>query len=386
MDVARTPAIRRPVRFVTFVGFLTFISVPLLLTLVGLRPGADDNRQPSPRPALDARGLVDEQTYQQMDRYLQDSFALRGLAVRINAKLNDSVWKGDTDQVRRGKGDWLYYGPSLSQLCTEAMRPAEGVATLERFASTIEAQGARFVYTLAPEKSSVYPEYLTDRLATDGRCAFEAREQIRTGLAGQAWYVDLYRAVDELKAESPEPIYHPRDTHWTEQGAGVLLERLVDTVRPGMWKPEEYTQVGTEPFQPDLTRLLGLGQTIEAPRYVVARPGITTTEGPETPVAGTFPIRHFTSSAGGAAGADLIPGKTVMLYDSFTIGSIPNLAPFFEDVTFIHWNALGTIDLRAQLAGAKTVIAEGAEREFTWRMRDKVSPTGFAGSAGAPGS
>ena len=134
MDVARTPAIRRPVRIVTVIGFLAFISVPLLLTFAGVRPGADDNRKPSARPALGARELVDEQTYQQMDRYLQDSFALRGLAVRINAKLNDKVWKGDTDQVRRGKGDWLYYGPSLSQLCTEAMRPAEGVAMLERFA------------------------------------------------------------------------------------------------------------------------------------------------------------------------------------------------------------------------------------------------------------
>ena len=209
MDVARTPAIRRPVRIVTVIGFLSFISVPLLLTLAGLRPGADDNRKPSPRPALDARGLVDEQTYQQMDRYLQDSFALRGLAVRINAKLNDKIWKGDTDQVRRGKGEWLYYGPSLSLLCTEAMRPAEGVATLERFASTVEASGARFLYTLAPEKSSIYPEHLTDRLTTDGRCAFDARDQIRAGLAGQPWYVDLYPEVEQLKATSPGPSTTP---------------------------------------------------------------------------------------------------------------------------------------------------------------------------------
>ena len=97
VDVARTPAIRKPVRVVMVVGFLSFISLPLLLTLVGMRPGADDNRKPSPRPELGARSLVDEQTYQQLDRYLQDSFALRGLAVRINAKLNDKVWKGDTD-------------------------------------------------------------------------------------------------------------------------------------------------------------------------------------------------------------------------------------------------------------------------------------------------
>ena len=103
-------------------------------------------------------------------------------------------------------------------------------------------------------------------------------------------------------------------------------------------------------------------------------------------MAGHVPDPPLHLQLDAAGGADLIPGKTVMFYDSFTIGSIPNLAPFFEDVTFIHWNALGTIDLPAQLAGAKTVIAEGAEREFTWRMRDKVAPTGLAGPAGAPGS
>ena len=155
-----------------------------------------------------------------------------------------------------------------------------------------------------------------------------------------------------------------------------MLERIIDTLQPGMWTPEEYASVGTEPFEPDLTRLLGLGQTMQTPHYVVQRPGVTTSEGPETPVAGTFPIRHFTSSATGDAA--LIPGKTLMFYDSFTMGSIPNLAPFFEDVTFVHWNALGTIDLPAYLAGAGTVIAEGAEREFTWRMREKVAAFGIA--------
>ena len=60
-------------------------------------------------------------------------------------------------------------------------------------------------------------------------------------------------------------------------------------------------QTGTEPFEPDLTRLLGLGQTIQTPHYVVQRPGVTTMEGPGDPGGGTFPIRHFTSTSTGAA-------------------------------------------------------------------------------------
>ncbi|MEA3217458.1 MAG: hypothetical protein QOJ19_3614, partial [Acidimicrobiia bacterium] len=165
-----------------------------------------------------------------------------------------------------------------------------------------------------------------------------------------------------------------------EQGAGVMLRSLVDSLKPGLWNEAEYQPTSDEPFEPDLTRLLGLPQTISTPHYQLRRPGVSTTELPSEPLKGTFAIRHFSSVS--SAGAALIPGKTVMIYDSFAIGSIPNLAPFFEDITFIHWNALGVYDVPAQLRGASTVLMEGAEREFTWRMREKVVQTGLAEAVG----
>jgi hypothetical protein len=179
--------VRRKVDIVVLVGFLAFLALPLMLTLTGVRPGSYDNRAPTEAPALGGDNLLEARTYQQLDRYLQDRFAFRGLAVRISAKLNDKIWKGDTDQVKRGQGDWLYYGPSLDQLCTEAMRPAEGLAVLDRFATTVQASGADFRYVLAPEKTSIYPENLTDKGRADNECAVEARDELRRGLEGQAW-------------------------------------------------------------------------------------------------------------------------------------------------------------------------------------------------------
>jgi hypothetical protein len=360
---------------VVLVGFLAFICLPLILTVAGTRPGSYDNRAPTDAPALGGDNLLDVATYQQLDRYLQDRFAFRGLAVRISAKLNDQIWRGDTDQVRRGRGEWLYYKPSLDQLCTEPMTPAEGLDVIGRFARTVEAGGARFRYALAPEKTSVYPEHLTDKSRTDNECAVEARDEIRRGLEAQSWYVDLYRPIEALKTASAEPIYHPRDTHWTGKGSGVLLEGVVESLQPGLWRPDEFVDTGLEPFEPDLTRLLGLGQNIQTPLYEVRRDGVTTVEGPEEAVDGSFPTRRFTSTS---TAAPLIEGRTVMIYDSFTLGSLTNLAPYFADITFVHWNALGVADLGPLLGDADTVVAEGAEREFTWRMREKLAATGLA--------
>ncbi|MEA3217272.1 MAG: hydrolase-like domain, acetyltransferase AlgX, partial [Acidimicrobiia bacterium] len=149
---------RRKVHYIVLVGFLAFLVVPLALTLAGRRPGASDNRQPSPAPTLGGDALLQASTYQQLDRYLQDRFAFRGLAIRVSAKLNDKLWKGDTDQVRRGKGEWLYYQPSLTQLCTESLSPAAGTNALGQLVSALEAGGKTVRYLLAPEKSSIYPE------------------------------------------------------------------------------------------------------------------------------------------------------------------------------------------------------------------------------------
>jgi hypothetical protein len=370
---------RRATQLVVVVGFLAFISVPLLLTLAGARPGSTDNRQAAAAPDLGPRSLVDERTYQELDRYLSDQFSLRELAIRADAKLDDVVWKGDRGDVRRGEDGWLYYAPSLTRLCTEPLAPADGVAVLDRFAAGLQSQGVEFRYLLAPEKSTLYPEHLTDRLRGDGECGREAVEVLRgeLGSAERPWYVDLYEPLEALKAASPEPIYYPRDTHWDQFGASRFVEEVARSLGEDLWHAEDVEQVGLRPFEPDLTRLLGLPQTIEVPELAVVRPGVASSAWEETPVEGAEAILRATSTSSSGE-RDLVEGRSVVLYDSFGLAALDLLKPFFADVAFVHWNALGDPAVEALLDEADTVVAEGAEREFTWRMREKLDLTGLA--------
>jgi hypothetical protein len=368
---------RRGVRLLVVVGFLTFITLPLLVTVAGVRPGSVENRAATEVPDLGGQALLQENTYQALNQYLIDRWAFRGLAVRANAKLNDKVWKTEAaGDVRRGKDDWLYFGPSLRRLCTEALTPTQSLDVLDAFARAIEASGRPFVYALAPEKTSIYPEHLTDRQRNEGSCAFAERDKLRAALADPArtWNVDLYGPLETLKAQSPVPIYHPRDTHWTQRGAAVEVQELVEGLQPGLWQDSELQSTGQTALVPDLTRLLGLPKTDHEEAFTVVRPGVTTTEGPPTPVEGDFSIRHFQSTS---TGVPLITGRTVMLYDSFTLPAVGMLAPFFADLTLVHWNVVGKADVAGMLAEADRVVAEGAEREFAWRMGDKVVGTGL---------
>ncbi|MPY95228.1 MAG: hypothetical protein GEV08_19875 [Acidimicrobiia bacterium] len=364
-------------RLLVVVGFLAFICVPLVLTLAGQRPGATDNRAAGDLPALSARRLVDEQTYQELDRYLSDQFALRALAIRADAKLDDVLWKGDRGDVRRGEDGWLYYAPSLTQLCTEPLAPVDAVRVLDRFAAGLESQGTTFRYLLVPEKSTLYPEHLTDRLRDDAACGREAVDVLRgeLGQPTRPWYVDLYEPLAELKARHVEPVYHQRDTHWNAVGASRFVAEVVRSLDPDLEPDDELRQVGTVPFELDLTRLLGLPQTVQIPQFQAVRPGVTTTAGEERTVQGAVPLLRYTSSS---TGAGVVDGRSVVIYDSFGLAALDLLAPFFADVTFVHWNALGDPQVEALLDGADTVVAEGAEREFTWRMADKLQATGLA--------
>jgi hypothetical protein len=368
---------RPGVRLLVLVGFVAFITFPLLVTVAGVRPGSVENRSPTAAPALGGQALLREGTYQSLNQYLIDRWAFRGLAVRANAKLNDKVWKTESaGDVRRGKDDWLFFGPSLRRLCTEALTPTQSLDVLDAFARAVEASGRPFVYALAPEKTSMYPEFLTDRQRNEGSCAFAERDKLRAALAGPSrpWSVDLYGPLESLKAQSAVPIYHPRDTHWTQRGAAVEVQQIVERAQPGLWRDDELHATGQAELVPDLTRLLGLPKTDHEESYAVVRPGVTTTEGPETPVEGDFAVRHLHSTS---TGAELIGGSTVMFYDSFTLPAVEMLAPFFSDLTLVHWNVVGKVDVDSMLAGADRVLAEGAEREFAWRMGDKVQGTGL---------
>ncbi len=373
---------RTPVKYLVVVGFVLSISVPFVASVAGLKPGNVENRAATAAPDLGGDALLKEKTYQALNRYLADRFALRGLAVRTNARLNDKIWKADSGDVRRGSDGWLFYHPSLRRLCTENLTVEGGLEVLDRFASQLDTSGRGFVYALAPEKSSVYPEYLADRSLDDGECAFEARDRLTEQLEARSFGVDLYGPLLERKAAQPEPIYHPRDTHWTMEGGAIYVERLIEALEPGLWNDAELVETGQQDIVPDLTRLLGLPQTEQETAFAVRRSGVETTENAPQPVEQVeFPIRNFTSTSSGAA---LVEGRTLLVYDSFTLPVIDLLAPFFADVTFVHWNALGIADVAALVEASDRVVIEGAEREFTWRMGEKLRPLSDELSDGLP--
>jgi len=380
MSNSSGPKRRWPAKLMSAV-FILAIAGPALLTLVGLRPQALENRPPAPLPELSASALRRADTYAEIGDYLSDRLAIRSLAIRLNARIDNSLFGARSDDVIVGADGWLYYRNSLIELCRDALSARDIVLGVESLATVVEQRGASFTLVMAPAKPWVYPEYLPSASTREADCAEQARREIRAELERLGWYSDLYPELGRLAAASSEPIYHPRDTHWTQLGSLVMVEELVDSLAPGQYRPEDIMVTGTRSFQPDLVRLLGLDHPVEEASIVVQRADIEVEEGLPMPIEGERSARRFTTSGDAAT----IEGRTVMIYDSFTgvPGAFELLAPHYRDITFVHWDTFIATGGVRWLVDADHVMVEVAEREIANRVRGAILESDLLASLGS---
>lgn len=88
--------------------------------------------------------------------------------------------------------------------------------------------GKRFVFMLAPDKHSVYPEFLPAGYLPDKR-GMDTADLLQAGLAERGIaFIDTRAVLGAAKETGP--LYWKRDTHWNQLGAlvafGALMENL----------------------------------------------------------------------------------------------------------------------------------------------------------------
>ena len=137
--------------------FLLLCLLPSLGILVFGESGAAANEILSPRPRWGWEVLS------QTADYLADHFALRQPMVALWSRLNAALGHSTDEQVLLGREGWLYYTPSLPDYLGEHLEDAD----LEQIARNLaflqqrcEESGRQFLFTIAPNKNSLYPEYM----------------------------------------------------------------------------------------------------------------------------------------------------------------------------------------------------------------------------------
>jgi alginate O-acetyltransferase complex protein AlgJ len=357
---------RRPRKSVfVLVLAVVFFFGPGVAYLAGVRPQQIENRPLTKFPSIhDGWKAVPE-----LGTWATDHLAGRKQAVSANQAVAEHVFKeqssnlagnktGQYSQVIQGRDGWLFLGDDVSVRCKSRAVPADQVARMKRLSQLVTQSGRKFVIMIAPDKSSVYPQYLPK--AYVGRdCAPAFTDRFWTAFAKNPTpgYVDARSPLIAAAKQSADPLYRPKDTHWDAEGISIEAQLLGDALDPGLRRGTHVVDAGTYSIIGDLTYLLGNPQKDVLPARNLVRDGVTLAPGSDLRLVRNVvtKVRNTTTDA------PLYQPKTLLLGDSFTDTSRVTVAKYFADLELLHNRSNMSVIANAMVS-RDTIVLQMGER------------------------
>lgn len=189
------------------------------------KPIANEILSSPPKLVSDA-GSFNVDVLDEAERYIADHFFGRTYLAKTWAELNASVFRTSVeDQVLLGTNDWLFFcntlndymGVSLSD--QELLQIAKKLSSIQR---SLEGEGKLFLFTIAPNKNSLYPSFMPEFIPERHESSNAARLKRYLKEEGVR-YVDLFEAF----WGEGQTLYYRTDSHWTNIGASLAADRLL---------------------------------------------------------------------------------------------------------------------------------------------------------------
>ncbi len=317
-----------------------------------------ENRVLSSFPSVkDENGNWNEDYFSQSEAWFSEHFGLRPEMVTAYGKLTHKLFATSSNQdVIIGKDDWLFYADTIndslgiSSITTNgAKHIAKTVSMLSEYAAEHDAE---LVFTVAPNKSSIYGEYLPSRFVTTGEP--NALDLLTEALSEtDVSYCDLRKALQSSAAKQPDfPIYHKLDTHWNGEGAMIGFSSLMHTLSLDDHGFPSAKREITQDWEGDLWKMLYPSEEHPDTNVVYDIPKTYETIGRFRSVD-DLNIRTECSSA---------EGSLLMVRDSFGRALIPLFSEAFASCTYIRADRIPLHMLESQ--PCDHVILEIVERNL----------------------
>ncbi|MBX3193607.1 MAG: hypothetical protein R2717_03240 [Schumannella sp.] len=333
------------------------IAASLALACVWLIPGsaANENRAVTAFPDLSRTGLATGRDFRDIDDALVDRLRVKGVVVSAIGDTLIDAGLSPTSRVFRGPSGEPFFSGELMGACLHRARMPGIDAYSRAVVSYFDYYGIDFLWAIAPDKSSVVREEIGPRADLLMACSDANRAQLEAAAAGPD--SPLLVAWDELIAE-PERVYFYGDLHWNPHGGAVFAELLLDRLgeegiaRPGVFDPSAIER--TKLYNPVGGLFFFMGSDRPEPTTLLAtrRDGVTTTYSVEAAPNGQLTERWQSTGPG------LIPGRTLVLHDSFWFYNKDVIAPYFADVTAVHLLSIGDPGALALIDGYDLVIVQ----------------------------
>lgn len=344
-------------------GSLLFLGVFLLTCLwplVGMAIAGPSEAAANERlaaiPSLTAAdGSFNLNVLNDTSDYFADHFASRQELVTANAKLEAALFgESAEDDVILGKDGWLFYKSTLDDYQgqdllsdREIWSAAHCLALIQEYA---QAQDVSFVFAVAPNKNTLYPEYMPDRCLRSETPGNAARLSEALQLEGVTT-ADLeaaFRAEDGI-------LYHRLDSHWNNLGAALAHDAITDALGSGaarFYQPDRFAAV--QDYDADLYQMLyPAGSEKDVQRYPVWGLSFTYDQ----------PIRSAEDQLIHTSCTDQ-DGRLLMFRDSFGNALHPFMAESYGAACFSRAMPYDLSLIESE--GADTLVIEIVERNIDW--------------------
>ncbi len=202
-----------------------------MVWLIDLDLGINVERIGLKPPRLDGRALLDNEYYLSLDQYFNDSFSLRSPLIFAKRWLDYRLFHmTDADSVHVGTDGWLYSRQSIDDYRKEACSAKQDierlVLELHAIERLIEATGRRFFFIVAPNKSTIYPEFV-GTLPQSPSCNYNNYDLFLEAIESHRLknFVRLDQLLRNAK-KSDALLYDPTSRFWNVQGAMVAADAI----------------------------------------------------------------------------------------------------------------------------------------------------------------
>lgn len=251
------------------VTFILLISAPLIdmKWKIDPFPYLDENRKLAEFPDMKPDFEELPTFVEKFESYYNDHFGFRNSLIRLNFFVKYKLLGiSPSDKVIVGKNGWLFNASDGEMYDYRGMPEFDetmlqkSVAFIERKRQFLEQRGIKYIFVIAPNKSTVYRELMPDSI-----------NRLRTGTVtddlvsclrkhSNVTVIDLRQAL--LTCKNMRQVYYKTDSHWNAYGAFAAYQEIVKPLVK--WFPNikslelsDFTTVDKINYRGDLARLIG---------------------------------------------------------------------------------------------------------------------------------
>lgn len=171
--------------------------------------------------------------------------------------------RGAGDQVRLGRGEWLFSVEEIQFYPEHEQNLRYRVALMGQIQKALQKQGVELLVALVPDKARVHTPQLTSQTYPHWYAQRYAQILELASKDGVA-VVDLASAMQGATADAP--LYYRTDTHWNQDGAQRSAQALAEAAKQrGLSAPpttfEMVAQGAAQERVGDLLRMMSLGDS-----------------------------------------------------------------------------------------------------------------------------